>query len=123
MGYLIAEHFAKVHGGFEAIKYFQDLLNLKIEVTVKGKRVKRHLTIIEISERLSAHTGHLSPAQVCRLRSALFEPVWVNKYGTEKYVRGQAEHLRGLAKEREDFIEEQRKFQFILGKRNEPDIA
>jgi hypothetical protein len=118
VSYATAEHFAKTHGGFIAIKRFQELLNVKVDCFVRGKKGKRHLSLIEIAEKIQ-----LSPSQVCRLRNGLFEQQWVTRRGTQEYVEQEIRHFEGLVKEREDFVEEQKKLQFIPGRVDEQNRA
>lgn len=118
MAYTTAEHFSTTHGGFEAIEMFQTLLNTKIDVCRHGKKYKRHFTIIELAEKIQ-----LSPAQTCRLRNGLFDIQYIAKTGTKEFVQNQINYLNREIKQRESFVENQKRLQFIPGRTNEQNRA
>ena len=118
MSYTTAENFRQSHGGSIAIKQFLLLLNTKVESFRHGKRHRRNLTLKEIAARMN-----LSASQVCRLRNGMFELQWVNQKGTQACIESEIQYLEREVRERVDFVEEQRKLQFIPGRINEQSRA
>ena len=114
MGYAVAENFRRTHGGGIAIENFLKLLNAKIEYASHGKRKKRRLTLREISEKMG-----LSPSQVCRLKRGMFELQYVNQVGTQECLNNEKRFYERKVEQLDNFIEEQKKLQFIPGRVNE----
>ena len=94
MSFSSAEHFSKVHGGFEGLLKLTELIN-------SGRDLH------SISLQL-----HLSSSQICRLREKLFEQVWQPKRGLIEYIEFQKHCLEREAIRRDDFIKEKTTLKF-----------
>jgi hypothetical protein len=97
MVYSIAEHFSRVHGGFEGLIKLTELVN-------SGNDLYYIATQLD-----------LSSSQVCRLRGALFEQTWTPKRGLIEYIEFQQHCLEREISRRGEFLKEKVKLKFVAG--------
>jgi hypothetical protein len=97
MSFSVAEHFAKIHGGFDSLIKLTDLINAGHDLNYIARQFK------------------LSAAQICRLRNSLFQQIWTPKRGTLEYIEFQKHYFENEAVKRGNFIKEQSKLKFIAG--------
>jgi len=97
MSFSTAEHFAKIHGGFDSLQKFTEMVNAGHDLN-----------------SIAMHFG-LSSSQICRLRAELFQQVWQPRRGTIEYIEFQQHCLEREALRRDEFIKEKTKLHFVIG--------